>query len=60
MPASGLVPALAARISFACANKCAMKRPPLCPMCRQRISRVVQLAGTEEEVDGEMVVPLKV
>ena len=41
-----------------CAVRCARKRPPLCPMCRQRITRVVQLAGAEEEVDGELVVEL--
>jgi hypothetical protein len=28
-------------------------------MCRQRISRIVQLAGTEEVVDGEVIVSLR-
>ena len=46
-------------ICFACAQKCARQRPPLCPMCRQRISRIVQLAGTEEVVDGEVIVSLR-
>ena len=47
-------------LCFACATKCAQQRPRLCPMCRQRITRVVQLEGLEEVVDGEVVMPLKV
>ena len=47
-------------ICYGCAVKCARKRPPLCPMCRQRITRVVQLdEGKEEVVDGEVVVSLR-
>ena len=45
-------------LCFQCASKCSQKRPPLCPMCRQRITRVVQLEGPEEVVDGEVVVSL--
>ena len=43
-------------ICYECAQKCARTRPPLCPMCRGRISQIVQLAGTEQDVDGEVVV----
>jgi hypothetical protein len=46
-------------ICHACAVRCASKRPPLCPMCRQRIGRIVRLAGPEEVVDGEVVVSLQ-
>jgi hypothetical protein len=43
-------------ICNACAERCARKRPPLCPMCRAPITHVVRLAGPEEAIDGEMVV----
>ena len=43
-------------ICYECAQKCARKRPPLCQMCRGRITQIVQLAGTEQDVDGEVVV----
>ena len=43
-------------ICFSCAERCARKRPPLCPMCRQRISSIVRIAGPGKVVNGEVVV----
>jgi len=43
-------------ICFACAERCARKRPPLCPMCRTRITQIVRIAGPAEVVDGEVLV----
>ena len=43
-------------ICYGCAERCVRKRPPLCPMCRQRISCVVRLDGPEEQIDGQVVV----
>ena len=46
-------------ICYACAIRCGKKRPPLCPMCRTRITQIVQLAGPEEEIDGQVLVKLR-
>ena len=47
-------------ICYSCAERCARKRPPLCPMCRQRISCVVRLDdGPEERIDGQVVVKVQ-
>ena len=43
-------------ICMDCAERCKQRRPPVCPMCRQRISRIVKLSGSTETVDGEVVV----
>ena len=36
-----------------CAKKCRAKRPPVCPMCRQRITLVVRVKPGEVAVDAE-------
>ena len=46
-------------ICHSCAERCARKRPPLCPMCRQRISCIVRLDGLEERIDGQVVVKVQ-
>lgn len=43
-------------ICFSCAERCARTRPPLCPMCRTRITQIVRIAGPAEMVDGEVLV----
>ena len=40
-----------------CAERCWRKRPHLCPMCRQRITMVVQV-GEERTVDGQVLTPV--
>mmetsp|Transcript_319 Transcript_319/g.836 ORF Transcript_319/g.836 Transcript_319/m.836 type:complete len:540 (+) Transcript_319:450-2069(+) len=43
-------------ICYDCATRCARKRPPLCPMCRSRISQIAIISGPPELVDGEVLV----
>ena len=44
-------------ICMNCATQCWKKRPPLCPLCRQRIVMVVKVGAPDEQglvqVDGQ-------